>query len=82
MSPKESIRTRGELTLALLATLPPFVLYLATLSGHSYWLDSGEFVAAALTLGVAHPPGHPLAALMGNLFSWLPIAASLAELRS
>jgi len=51
------------------------MLYLATLSGHSYWLDSGEFVAASLTLGVAHPPGHPLAALVGNFFSWLPLGA-------
>jgi hypothetical protein len=34
--------------------------------------DSGELVAAAATLGVAHPPGYPLYTLLGHLFSFLP----------
>ena len=35
--------------------------------------DSGEFLAAAARLGVAHPPGYPLLVLLGHVFSWLPI---------
>ncbi|MEK7215707.1 MAG: DUF2723 domain-containing protein, partial [Chloroflexota bacterium] len=35
--------------------------------------DNPEFVAAALTLGVGDPPGYPLAAILGHLFSFLPI---------
>lgn len=35
--------------------------------------DNPEFVGAALNLGVGHPPGYPLAAMLGHLFSWLPV---------
>ena len=38
-----------------------------------YWLDSSEFAAASFELGVAHPPGHPLAALLGKAFALLPL---------
>ncbi|MFW6051069.1 MAG: protein O-mannosyl-transferase family [Myxococcota bacterium] len=51
----------------------PFVAYLVTASGYGYWLDAGEFVAASVELGVAHPPGHPLMALLGRAFAFLPL---------
>lgn len=35
--------------------------------------DTAELAAAALTLGVAHPPGYPLLVLLGHAFSWLPV---------
>jgi hypothetical protein len=57
----------------LLAGGVPLLCYLATASAHGYWLDAGEFVAAAVELGIAHPPGHPLAALIGHAFTLLPI---------
>ncbi len=38
-----------------------------------YWLDSGELAAASFELGIVHAPGHPLAALIGKLFCFLPI---------
>jgi hypothetical protein len=40
--------------------------------------DSGELVAAVATGGVIHPPGYPLYALLGRLFSALPVAANVA----
>ncbi|MCB9556363.1 MAG: DUF2723 domain-containing protein [Deltaproteobacteria bacterium] len=49
------------------------VVYLVTAGPTFYWLDSGEFVAAAWGLGVAHPPGHPLAALINRLFCYVPV---------
>ncbi len=53
--------------------LLPGLLYLATTSPTGFWLDSGEFVAASVWLGVAHPPGQPLHALTGQLASRLPL---------
>jgi hypothetical protein len=38
----------------------PLVVAILTASPGPYWLDSGEFVTAAWTLGIPHPPGHPL----------------------
>lgn len=56
-----------------LAAGVPLLVYVVTASGHAYWLDAGEFVAASVELGVAHPPGHPLMALLGRAFAFLPL---------
>jgi 4-amino-4-deoxy-L-arabinose transferase-like glycosyltransferase len=48
-------------------------LYTATAARDVVVGDSGEFLAAAATLGVAHPPGYPLLVLLGHAFSWLPL---------
>lgn len=51
--------------------------YLATLAPGLTWAhsgaDGGDLIAAARTLGVAHPPGYPLYLLLGKLFTWLPV---------
>jgi Protein O-mannosyl-transferase TMEM260-like len=49
------------------------VAYIFTAGPSFFWLDSGEFVAAAWGLGVAHPPGHPLPSLFGRLIGLLPV---------
>lgn len=36
--------------------------------------DSPETAAAAFTLGIGHPPGYPLHAISGKLFSLIPLA--------
>lgn len=59
--------------MALLAALTSFVLYALTASPALGWLDSPEFVAAAVTLGVPHSPGHPLAVLAGQLGALVPV---------
>lgn len=59
--------------MALLAALTSFVLYALTASPSLGWLDSPEFVAAGVTLGVPHSPGHPLAALAGHLGALIPL---------
>ncbi|MEY4582895.1 MAG: hypothetical protein RL701_7598, partial [Pseudomonadota bacterium] len=53
----------------------PFLAYVLTASGFSYWLDSGEFVAGAVYLDIAHPPGHPLSGLWGKAISLLPLGS-------
>ena len=50
-----------------------FALYVKTLAPTVSFFDSGELIAAAATLGVAHPPGYPLYVLLGWLFSHLPV---------
>ncbi|MCC6746865.1 MAG: DUF2723 domain-containing protein [Deltaproteobacteria bacterium] len=58
--------------------LPPLLglvalgIYLLLAGPTFYWLDSSEFVAASWSLGIAHPPGHPLASLLGRLACYLP----------
>ncbi|MDQ3036742.1 MAG: DUF2723 domain-containing protein, partial [Myxococcota bacterium] len=56
-----------------LAAGVPFAAYLATASPHAYWLDAGELVESAVQLDIAHPPGHPLAALLGHVLTLLPL---------
>jgi Protein O-mannosyl-transferase TMEM260-like len=46
---------------------------LAAPAGH--WLDSAEFAAAAWELGNAHPPGHPLAILVGKAATLVPLGS-------
>lgn len=58
---------------SLAAAGAALAVYLMTQGPSFYWLDSAEFVAAAWSLGVAHPPGHPLAALLARLACYLPV---------
>jgi hypothetical protein len=53
----------------------PWIAYVLSCSGHAYWLDSGEFVAASVRLDISHPPGHPLTELYGKAFSFLPFGS-------
>jgi hypothetical protein len=53
----------------------PWIAYVLSCSAHAYWLDSGEFVAAAVRLDISHPPGHPLTELYGKAFTLLPIGS-------
>jgi Protein of unknown function (DUF2723) len=58
-----------------LAGAVPWIAYVLSSSGHGYWLDSGEFVAAAVRLDISHPPGHPLTELYGKAFTLLPLGS-------
>lgn len=57
----------------MLAAGVPTAVYLATSAPSAHWLDSGTFVAQAVDLGIAHPPGHPLAGLVHGAAMLLPI---------
>ena len=52
--------------------------YVATLAPTVTFVDSGELIAAANSLGVAHPPGFPLYTLIAHLATLLPVG-SVAE---
>jgi hypothetical protein len=60
-----------------LAFVVPFVAYWATMSttwalDTLYAIDGAEMVIAARTLGIDHPPSHPLYLTAAHLFSRLP----------
>jgi hypothetical protein len=55
-----------------------FGLYLLTLCRTVFWYDSAEYVTAAATLGIPHPPGYPLYTIIGHLFTLLPIDPAVA----
>jgi hypothetical protein len=53
------------------AFLMTFMVALVTMPQGTHWLDSPEFVAGATELGVVHPPGHPLYAVLARAFELL-----------
>ena len=63
---------------ATVSGLVVFVLYLLTLAPSTAMWDTSEYIAAAFTLGIPHPPGNPLFVLIGRVFAELPIAPSVA----
>jgi Protein O-mannosyl-transferase TMEM260-like len=54
------------------------VLYLLTLAPTTSMWDTSEYMAAAYTLGLPHPPGNPLFVLLGRVMSLLPVASTVA----
>ncbi|MGH9885577.1 MAG: glycosyltransferase family 117 protein, partial [bacterium] len=62
----------------LLVSLGALVLYLVTLAPSTAMWDTSEYIAAAYTLGLPHPPGNPLFVIIGRVFAILPIASSVA----
>ena len=59
--------------LALPVTLATFLLYLTTLHPTLPAGDSGELIAVAHQLGIAHPPGYPIYTLLGHV--WITLLA-------
>src|SRR3954470_24575919 len=53
-------------------------LYILTLAPSTAMWDTSEYIAAAYTLGLTHPPGNPFFVLIGRFFTLLPIAGSIA----
>lgn len=62
--------------LCLLIVLILGIAYGQTLAPGITWAnngaDSGDLVAATVTLGIAHPSGYPSYLLLAGLFQWLP----------
>src|SRR3954467_10251348 len=50
------------------------VLYVVTLAPTTAMWDASEYITAAYTLGIPHPPGNPLFVLLGRVATLLPVA--------
>jgi hypothetical protein len=65
----------------LLAAGLLLLVYGATAAPTVTWWDAGEFLAAAHTLGIPHPPGTPLYVMIARawslMFGWLDTARSV-----
>jgi hypothetical protein len=63
---------------ATIVSVVVLILYLVTLAPNTAMWDTSEYIAAAYTLGLPHPPGNPLFVLIGRVFAILPIATTVA----
>jgi hypothetical protein len=77
-STSPELDTRPSYLAAALVSLATLVLYLVTLAPSTAMWDTSEYIAAAYTLGLPHPPGNPLFVILGRVFSILPIATTVA----
>src|SRR5260370_18758865 len=59
-------------------SLGALILYVLTLAQTTQFWDRPEYIAAAYTLGIPHPPGNPLFVLVAHVFGLLPFAAAYA----
>lgn len=65
---------------ALAAAAGVWLLYLLTLAPTTAFWDAGEYITAAHTLGIPHPPGNPLFVLVAHVWEGLlaPLHLSVA----
>ncbi len=64
-------RRRPPYGLAALASLVVLTGYVFSLAPTVTFWDAGEFIAAAKTLGIPHPPGTPLFVMIGHVWGTL-----------
>src|SRR5919108_5214982 len=71
--PSVDLDYRPSYLAAGVVTLLVLLLYLLTLAPSTAMWDTSEYIAAAYTLGLPHPPGNPLFVLVGRVFAIIPI---------
>ena len=65
--------------MALCVAAGAMLLYVLTLAPTTQFWDTSEYIAAAYTLGIPHPPGNPLFVLMAHVWGMIPWVQSYAE---
>ena len=79
VAPQSELDYRPSYFAAAIAAGLVLALYVLTLSPETAMWDTSEYIAAAYTLGIPHPPGNPFFVLLGRVFTLLPIAPNVAE---
>ena len=75
---RDELDYRPSYRAAAIASALVFLLYVLTLAPSTAMWDTSEYIAAAYTLGIPHPPGNPFFVLLGRFFAILPIAPNVA----
>ena len=60
-------------------SLSALVLYLLTLAPTTQFWDASEYVTAAHSLGIPHPPGNPFFVIFAHVWGLLPLGADYAR---
>src|SRR5215208_943348 len=69
---------RPEYLAAGISGVVVLALYLVTMAPSTAMWDTSEYIAAAYSFGLPHPPGNPFFVIVGHVFSLLPIAPNAA----
>jgi hypothetical protein len=67
-----------EYRAAIIVGIAILAIYLLTMAPSTAMWDTSEYIAAAYSFGLPHPPGNPLFVIIGHMFSLLPIAGNVA----
>jgi hypothetical protein len=74
-APRTLDAPRPSYAVAAVAGVFVLVLYLLTLAPTTAMWDTSEYITAAYTLGIPHPPGNPLFVLLGRVATLVPFGS-------
>ena len=74
-SSDRAVDLRPSYGAAAIAGAVVLALYVVTLAPSTAMWDASEYITAAYTLGIPHPPGNPLFVLLGRVASLLPFGS-------
>src|SRR5258706_14937252 len=73
----EELAYRPSYRAAAIVSALVCLLYLIPLAPSTAMWDTSEYIAAAYTFGLPHPPGNPFFVLLGRLFATLRFPPTL-----
>jgi hypothetical protein len=65
--------------MALAVFVGALALYIVTLAPTTQFWDTSEYMTAAYTLGIPHPPGNPFFVLVAHVWGEIPFVAAYAK---
>ena len=75
----EILEHRPPYAMAACVALGALLLYVLTLAPTTQFWDTSEYIAAAYTLGIPHPPGNPLFVVVAHVWGLIPWVESYAQ---